>query len=79
MPFFWYLHRKITNLEDIVIARCIDIEKIGELVNNLEDMTKSIKDDNRRTIDWIRDENSAQWERVEKNMAEIRQKLYKGG
>lgn len=78
LPLFWYLHRRITSLETIVVARCIDIEKLAEIAGNLEKMIASIKEDNQRTVDWIRDENTARGDRIEKNISEIRQKLYKG-
>ena len=78
VPLFWYLHRRISSLETVVIARCIDIEKLGEIADNLEKMIGSIKDDNQRTVDWIREENTVRGERIEKNMAEIRQELYRG-
>ena len=78
VPLFWYLHRRITSLETVVVARCIDIEKLGEVAGSLEKMYVSIKEDNQRTVDWIREENTARGDRIEKDIAEIRQKLYKG-
>lgn len=78
VPLFWYLHRRISSLETVVIARCIDIEKLAEVADNLEKMFGLIKDDNQRTVEWIRKENTARADRIEKNIAEIRQKLYRG-
>lgn len=77
-PLVWYLHRRISSLETVVIARCIDIEKLGEVAGSLEKMYVSIKDDNQRTVDWIREENTARGDRIEKDIAEIRAKLYRG-
>lgn len=78
VPLIWYLHRRVVGLENVVMARCIDIERLAEVAENLERMIQSIKDDNQRTVSWIREENTAQWSRIEKNIAEIRQKLYRG-
>ncbi|MBW2077903.1 MAG: hypothetical protein JRI71_10220 [Deltaproteobacteria bacterium] len=78
VPLFWYLHRRIASLETVVIARCIDIEKLAEIADNLEKMIGSIKVENQRTIEWIRAENTERGKRIEKDIAEIRQKLYKG-
>ena len=78
VPLFWYLHRRISSLETVVIARCIDIEKLGEVAGSLGKMYVAIKEDNQRTVDWIREENTARGDRIEKDIAEIRQKLYRG-
>lgn len=78
VPLFWYLHRRITSLETVVIARCIDIEKLAEIADNLEKMIQSIKDDNERTVEWIRAENTERGKRIEKDISEIRQNLYRG-
>lgn len=79
MPLFWYLHRRITSLETVVIARCIDIEKLGVVANSLEKMIQSIKDDNRQTSTWIRQENTALGDRIENNIAEMRKEIHRGG
>jgi hypothetical protein len=78
LPLFWYLHRRITSLETVVIARCIDIEKLGVVANSLEKMIQSIKDDNRQTITWIRQENAALGDRIEKDIAEMRKEIHRG-
>jgi vacuolar-type H+-ATPase subunit E/Vma4 len=62
-----------------VIARCIDIEKLAEIADNLEKMIGSIKDDNQRTVEWIREENTARGDRIEKNIAEMRKEIHRGG
>jgi hypothetical protein len=77
-PLLWYFHRRICSLETVVIERCIDIEKLAQIANDLEKMIVSIKSDNRQTVDWICRENTERGKRVEKDIAEIRQKLYRG-
>jgi septal ring factor EnvC (AmiA/AmiB activator) len=65
-------------LETVVVARCIDIEKLGVVASSLEKMIKSIKDDNRQTSDWIRQENAALGDRIEKDIAEMRKEIHGG-
>lgn len=67
VPLFWYLHRRITSLEKVVVARCIDIEKLGVIASNLEGMIQSIKDDNRHLGD-----------RIENTIAEMRKEIHRG-
>ena len=78
LPLFWYLHRRITSLETVVVARCIDIEKLAVIAENLERMIQSIKDDNRQTSEWIRQENKALGNRIEKYIAEMRKEIHRG-
>jgi predicted Holliday junction resolvase-like endonuclease len=74
----WYLHRRINSLETVVVARCIDIEKLGVVADNLEKMIRSNNDDNRQTIAWIREENTALGDRIEKDIAEMRKEIHRG-
>lgn len=67
VPLFWYLHRRITSLETVVVARCIDIEKLGVVASSLEKMIRSIKDDNRQLGD-----------RIENNISEMRKEIHRG-
>lgn len=78
-PILFFIGRRLSNVEKIVTARCIDIEKLAKVYDNLEKMVKEFKDDNQRTVGWIREENAARDERMAKDIAEIRKKLYKGG
>jgi len=74
----WYFHRRIGSLETIVVAKCLDIEKLSQIAKDLEKLIGSIKADNRQTVEWIRRENTERGKRVEKDISEIRQKLYRG-
>lgn len=78
IPIIWYFQKRLNTIEKIVSARCIDIEKLAEIAGNLEKTIEALKDENQRTINWIREDNSSKMEHIEKNLAEIRQKLYKG-
>ena len=78
VPIIWYFQKRLNTIEGIVSARCIDIEKLAEIAGNLEKTIEAFKDENQRTINWIREDNSSRMERIEKNLAEIRQKLYRG-
>ena len=77
-PILWYIHRRLGNIEKIVNARCIDIEKLAQIAYNLEKTVKEFKDDNQRTIEWIREENAARDKKMAEDVAEIRKKLYRG-
>jgi len=77
-PVIYFITRRLSNVEKIVNARCIDIEKLAVIAENLEKTVTGYKDDNQRTIKWIREENTARDERIEKNIAEIHKKLYRG-
>lgn len=72
-----YFYIRLTRLETLVADRCLDIERLGEMVESIKKMMESIKEDNRKTIDWIREDSRANWGRIEKSLAEIRSRLYK--
>lgn len=74
----WYLHERLTSLEKIVTDKSIDIERLSEMCMNTEKAVESIKDDNRKMIGWIRDDNKANSSRIEKSLSEIRSQLYGG-
>ena len=77
-PILMYFHRRMNSLETIVVARCIDIEKLAVVAGNLEKMIQSIKDDNRQTSEWIRQENNALGDRIEKDIAAMRKEIHRG-
>jgi len=77
-PLLWYLYRRIASLETVVVARCIDIEKLGVVADNLEKMILSNNDDNRQTIAWIREENATLGDRIENNIAGMRKEIHGG-
>jgi hypothetical protein len=77
-PMVLYFHRRMNSLEKIVVDRCIDIEKLGVVADNLEKMIQSIKDDNRQTSEWIRQENTALGDRIEKDISDMRKEIRRG-
>lgn len=64
-----YLHTRLARVEKIVMDTCVDVERIEELIINSEK-------NNREMMEWIRTDNQATWNRVEKSLAEIRKQLY---
>jgi len=64
-----YLHTRLARVEKIVMDTCIDVERIGELIEASEK-------NSREMMEWIRTDNQATWSRVEKSLAEIRTQLY---
>ena len=74
----WYLHGRLATLEKTVTDRSKDITRLTEMCGNTEKAVESIKEDNRKMIGWIRDDNNANSSRIEKSLAEIRAQLYGG-
>ena len=72
----WYLHERIATLENTVVEKSIEIERLAEMCANTEKAVSSIKEDNRKMINWIREDNKASASRIEKSLAEIRGRLY---
>ncbi|MCD6163462.1 MAG: hypothetical protein J7K40_13760 [candidate division Zixibacteria bacterium] len=75
----WCFHHRVSKLEEIVMDRCNEIDRLGEMTENLEELVESIKADNQRMIEWIRDDNKTTYGRIEKSLAEIRTKMYRTG
>jgi len=75
----WCFYHRVSKLEDIVMDRCSEIDRLGEMTENLEDLVESIKADNREMIGWVRDDNKMNYTQIEKSLAEIRTKMYKVG
>lgn len=70
-------YQKIMSLEAIVMKRSTEIERLAEMIENIEETLKSLKDDNRLTIEWVREDIRGYTDRVEKSLAEIRGQIYK--
>lgn len=74
-----YMHLRIMRIEQILEDRCIDIERLEEMMNSTEKSIKSMSDENHKFIDWIKDDNTSRWDRIENDMSEIRKQLYRKG
>jgi len=70
-------YQRITALETIVSKRSTEIERLAEMIENIEETLKSLKDDNQRTTEWIREDIRGYTSRVEKSLAEVRGRMYK--
>jgi hypothetical protein len=70
-------YQKIMSLETVVMKRSTEIERLAEMIGNIEDTLKSLKDDNRQHIDWVREDIKGYTNRVERSLAEIRGQIYK--
>jgi len=75
----WCFYHRVSRLEEIVMDRSNEIDRLGEMTENLEELVESIKADNQRMIEWIRDDNKTTYGRIEKSLAEIRTKMYRAG
>jgi hypothetical protein len=73
-----YLHWRVNNLDKTVFNKSLDIEKLTEMCANTEKAVESIKEDNRKMIGWIRDDNKTNLGRIDKNLAAINKQLYGG-
>lgn len=73
----WMFYQKVTSLEEIVMQRSTEIERLAEMMENIEETLKSLKDDNRQHIDWVREDIKGYSNRVERSLAEIRGQIYK--
>jgi biopolymer transport protein ExbB/TolQ len=71
-----FFHRRVNKIDNRVFDKSLDIEKLSEMCANTEKAVESIKEDNRKMIDWIREDSKTNWSRVEKSLAEIRGRLY---
>lgn len=72
-------YSRVSRLEDILMERCTEIDRLGEMTENLENLVDAIKADNRQLIEWVRDDNKVNYNRIEKSLAEIRTKMYRAG
>jgi hypothetical protein len=61
-----------------VFDKSLDIEKLTEMCANTEKAVESIKEDNRKMITWIREDNKTNLGRIDKNLSEINKQLYRG-
>lgn len=70
-------YQRVLALEAIVMKRTTEIERLAEMIENIEETLKSFKDDNRQTIEWVREDIRSYTSRVEKSLAEVRGRMYK--
>lgn len=72
----WYMHGRLSTLEKVMMVKSVDIERLTAMCAGTERAVESIKDDNRKMITWIRDDNRATMKRVDEGLLEIRKQLY---
>jgi len=73
----YVFYQKLMALECVVTKRSTEIERLTEMIENVEETLKSLKDDNRQHIEWVREDIRGYTNRVEKSLAEVRGKMYK--
>jgi hypothetical protein len=75
----WFFYARVSKLEDVVMDKCSEIDRLGEMTENLEALVDDIKANNRQMIEWVRDDNKTTYNRIEKSLGEIRTKMYRAG
>ena len=71
-----YLHTRMTRTEQIVADKCVDIKRLEEMMKDSEKTIKIIRTENHQFIDWVREDNTTRWDRIEDSLSEIREQLY---
>ena len=71
-----YLHTRMARIEQIVADSCVDIKRLEEMINDSEKTIKIIRTENHQFIDWVREDNTTRWDRIEDSLSEIRKQLY---
>ena len=72
-----YIHTRLTKLENVVMDRCIDIEKLGKMVESTNEAMATAQENNRNMLEWIRQDNRAMWTRIEKSLSELQAQVCK--
>jgi hypothetical protein len=73
-----YLYFKYNQLEETVTTNCVDLQRVYEAVENTGKAVEALKKDNHDTVEWIRVDNAANWDRIDDGLKEIRKQLYRG-
>ena len=71
------VYQRVTALETVVMKRSTEIERLAEMIENIEDTLKSLKEDNRQHISWVREDIKEYTKRIEESLAEVRGQIYK--
>ena len=73
-----YLYARLTKLETTVVKIGLNMAQVNEMSGNTEMMVESLKADTHELFDWIREDNKANWTRIDKRLSDIQKQLYRG-